>query len=338
MRFKEVHAKDVPSMAESAQRWMEDKSKDGASWMMGYFYGTTMVEGDKQPDELSERIARAQAKRCAASLDVADCYSVTGHKTLDIIEAAWHMPADMEVRREYFDTDNGFMVFEKGYYAVMQDVEDKYQARTFGNDNVRIMALSWRIFGRKMHIYGWTDTHEYLHNVRNASKNERKIPDKELMDRINAIGPLIICGEHVCDLDTYMRKAKAIQDRYGRDAMTILLAACLMLRQNVTAKSIINAPRGMYRFGQRLDMNEHRAVTIIDKRSIKPNPTNEELPENTGRRQLSVRYDVRGHWRVYKDQRFSPELRENPIWIPYHWVGDESLPMVDRKKVTRLKR
>lgn len=338
MRLKEIFAKDVPAMAESAERWMRDPSKDGAGWMMGYFYGTTMVQGDKEPDELSERIARAQAMRCAASLSVADCYSVTEHKTRDIIEAALMLPADMPVHRDYFDTDNGFMVFEKGYHAVMQDVPDKFQNERFGNDNIRILALSWRIFGSKLHMYGWTDTYEYLFNVRNSSKSAQNVPDRELMNRIEGIGPLIICGEHICDIPTYMQKAKRIQEGYGRDAMTILLTACLMLRQNVTAKSIIDAPRGLYRFGQKPDMNEHRKVTIIDKRSIKANPTNEDLPDNPGRRQLSVRYDVRGHWRVYKDERFSQELRQNPIWIPYHWVGDENLPMVDRKKVTRLKR
>jgi hypothetical protein len=336
MQRRDIFAKDVPELAASAESWMRNPTRDGAGWMMGYFYGTRIAEdGEKVPDDLGIRIAAAQAIRCAASLDVADLFSVNKHKTDDVLEAALELPADMEVKREYFDTDNGFMAFEHGYFAVMSemDVNDNFK-----NGNVRILALSWRIFGNKLHMYGWTGTDEYLNIVRDSSKHRTEISNTDLHRRIDAIGPLIICGEHVCDLRNYMQKAKAVQHKYGRDAMSILLAACLMLKQDVTARSRIEVKQSLYRFGQRPDMNTHRAVTIIDKRSIKANPTNEDMPEAQGRRQLTVRYDVRGHWRQYKDERFSPEVREYPIWIPAHWVGDESLPVLDRKKVTRLKR
>ena len=338
MRVKEIPAKDVPALCESCERWMLDDSDDGAGWMLGYFYGTIVLrDGKREPDELSERVARAQAKRCAASLHIADCYSVSAQKTLDVIEAAAALPEDMEVRREYFDTDNGFMVFEQGYLALTEQ-GNLTNAQEMWTDNVRVRALSWRIFGGKMHVYGWTGTHDYLGAVRAVHPNKSAVSAKELRERCEAIGPLVICGEHVVDLKDYMRKSKAVMRKYKRDSLSILLAACLMFKQEVTARSIVDLPRGFYRFGQRIDMNATRPVTIIDKRTIKSNPTNEDLPDKTGRRQLTVRYDRRGHWREYKSERFSPEVREHPIWVPAHWVGDESLPIVDRKKVTRLKR
>lgn len=337
MRIKEIYAKDVPAMCEACEKWMLDDSDDGAGWMLGYFYGTiTVRNGQRQPDELSERVARAQARRCAASLHIADCYSVSAQKTLDVIEAAAALPENMEVRREYFDTDNGFMVFEQGYMALTEQSNLDRAEELWGADNVRVRALSWRIFGGKMHVYGWTGTEDYLGAVRALRKNE--VSKRELQERCDAIGPLVICGEHVVDLKNYMFKSKNVMRKYKRDSLSILLAACLMLNQEVTARSTLDLPRGFYRFGQRIDMNSTRPVTIIDKRTIKSNPTNEDLPENTGRRQLTVRYDRRGHWREYKSERFSPEVRERPIWVPAHWVGDESLPIVDRKKVTRLKR
>lgn len=339
MRIKEIYAKDVPALCESCENWMRDESDDGAGWMLGYFYGTIELrDGKRQPDEVSERVARAQARRCAASLHIADCYSVTAQKTLDVIEAAQALPEDMEVRREYFDTDNGFMVFEQGYMALTETMGMSEHEELWGADNVRVRALSWRIFGGKMHVYGWTGTHDYLGAVRAVSPHKREVSMRELRARCEAIGPLVICGEHVVDLKNYMHKSKNVMRKYKRDSLSILLAACLMLKQDVTARSTLDLPRGMYRFGQRIDMNTTRPVTIIDKRTIKSNPTNEDLPENTGRRQLTVRYDRRGHWREYKSERFSPEVRENPIWVPAHWVGDKSLPIVDRKKVTRLKR
>jgi hypothetical protein len=317
---------------------MRDDSDDGAGWMLAYFYGTIeMRDGKRQPDEVSERVARAQAKRCAASLHIADCYSVTKQKTMDVIEAAEALPANMEVHREYFDTDNGFMVFESGYWAVLEQNTGKSHEELW-TSNVLLRALSWRIFGGKMHVYGWAGTQDYLTAARSISMRTRAVSMKEIAERCDAIGPLVICAEMVVNLDAYMAKSKEIMRKHGRDILSILLAACLMLNQEVTSRSRVDLPRGFYRFGQRIDMNATRPVTIIDKRPIKSNPTNETLPESTGRRQLTVRYDRRGHWRKYKSERFSAELREHPIWIPAHWVGDESLPIVDRKKVTRLKR
>lgn len=334
MRIKEIYAKDVPAMVESAERWMRDETSDGAGSMLSYFYGMLERDGVRVgPDEVSKRLSRAQAKRCADSLHVADCYAVSKEKTLDVLEAAQELPGDMSVRREYFDTDNGFMVFECGYMALTGSNEVVGQG-----DNVRVSAISWRIFGGKMHIYIWTRTDDYLEAVRNLPEHRSKTTMSEVRRRVAIIGPLVVCGEHAVSVDSFMRRSKIIQRRWKRESLSVLLAACLMLRQEITARSVIDAPRGLYKFGQRLDLNATRPVTIIDKRSIKANPTNEDLPEKTGKRQLTVRYDVRGHWRVYKSERFSPEVREHPIWIPAHWVGDESLPIVDRKKVTRLKR
>jgi hypothetical protein len=128
------------------------------------------------------------------------------------------------------------------------------------------------------------------------------------------------------------------EENYSTHTMAVLLSGCLMLRQYTTAASVVEAPRSSWRRIQRTNPDLGTRVTVIDKRTIKPNPTKELEDEAAPKRQLSVRYDRRGHWREYKSERFSPELREHPIWIPAHWVGHEGLPMVRREKVTRLKR
>jgi hypothetical protein len=170
---------------------------------------------------------------------------------------------------------------------------------------------------------------------------------REVNARMMNMGPLMVCGQLTVRLSDYMgrvrsnvRNANFLEEEtgdYSRHTMAVLLSSCLMLKQYTTAASVVEAPRSSWRRIQRMNPDLGTRVTVIDKRSIRPNPT-KEVEEAAPKRQLAVRYDRKGHWREYKNEKFSPELREHPIWISEHWVGHEGLPMVRREKVTRLKR
>lgn len=284
------------------------------------------------PSKASVEAAKVASMRMAASAEVSELFIIAKHKMADVIEGAQELELSMDVQRHWFHNDHGIMFFEK-----------PWQSRAFSNEaevqyETPIAAISWAITGNLMRITSWADTSRFLSL---ASKDiprdydRQPIPMKDIRMVQAQVGPLIVCASFIVKLSSYMRELEA--DDFPRHPMRVLLSGCLMMRQTVTARSVVEAPRSSWRRMARVSPHLGKTVTVIDKRSVERNPTNEAMPE-VGARQLSVRYDRRGHWREYKHERFSPEMREHPIWIPAHWVGHEGLPLATRSKVTRLTR
>lgn len=303
--------------------WLADPSSNEAEMTALEFYG---------PQKASVEAAKVAASRMATSAEVAELFIIAKHKMKDVLEGADVLETNMDVQRHWFHADHGIMFFEKPWYsrAFSSDAEFQYETP--------IAAISWSITGQFVRITSWADTSRFLSL---ASKDIPRdydrppIPMKDIRAVQAQVGPLIVCASFIVQLRSYMQELRS--DDFPRHPLRVLLSGCLMMRQEVTARSVVEAPRSSWRRMNQVSPHLGKTVTVIDKRSIKRNPTNEVEPE-VGARQLSVRYDRRGHWREYKHERFSPEMREHPIWIPAHWVGHEGLPLATRSKVTRLTR
>lgn len=352
-RIKQLWPAKCPELRAEMHAWMDRKDQDGAASMLAYLVGDVQRLLDDGPDEVDRAMATSLARRHTTSLGVAKLFHITDHKMPEVLEAAGKLPLDMDVQRHWFHNDHGVMYFEKGYNSKAFD-DSSYEWNASEPNETRIMALSWNISGDVIRVLAWTETDHFMRLAMSqtiqdqAEKMGVRGPRplrKEVMSRIANIGPLMVCGQLTVKLDDYMKRvAKRIknanfleEENYSRHTMAVLLSACLMLKQYTTAHSVVEAPRSSWKRIQRMNPDLGTRVTVIDKRSIRPNPT-KELDEAPSKRQLSVRYDRDGHWREYKSERFSPEVREHPIWIPAHWVGHEGLPLVRREKVTRLKR
>lgn len=328
-----IYPKHCPELRAEIVNFLGSDGACGATSMMSWLdsgKNTTNLElfGPSEQDRIS---AAAAARRMKASAEVSELFIIAKHKVVDVLGAAAELPLDMDVQRHWFHNDHGIMFFEK-----------PYQARAFSEEShpyeVPICALSWSIYGGMMRVTAWADTKKFLGLTAKEipdSYNRPRIPRNELNQVMASVGPLIVCASFVLPLDGYM---EAVQEEdFPRNPLRVLLSACLMLKQTVTARSVVEAPRSSWRRINSINPQLGKSVTVIDKRDVKKNPTNEDV-ESGPSRVLSVRYDRRGHWREYKSERFSPELREHPIWIPTHWVGHEGLPLATRSKVTRLTR
>lgn len=352
-RIKQIWPVKCPEYRAEMHRWMVRPDRDGASSMMAYLVGDVQDLLESGPSQTDQAQARGLARRHAASLEIADLFHITNHKMPEVIEAAGKLPLDLGVRRHWFHTDHGVMFFEKGYTTKAFD-DRAYEWKAKSPNETRVMALSWSITGEVISILAWTETDSFMRLAMEQAQSDwvkdivgGPLPTRQEVNvRMANIGPLMVCGQLTVRLSDYMRQISGNQgntnllegENYNRHTMAVLLSGCLMLRQYTTAASVVEAPRSSWRRIQRMNPDLGTRVTVIDKRTIKPNPTKEVGDEAAPKRQLTVRYDRRGHWREYKSERFSPELREHPIWIPAHWVGHEGLPMVRREKVIRLKR
>lgn len=352
-KMKPIWAVKCPELRADMVEWMTRPDMDGAAAMLAYMIGDVNTLLEYGPTDADERLAQAQARRGAASLTVAELFHITHKKMPEVLEAAAQLPKELEVKRHWFHADHGVMFFERGYVSKAFDDRD-YEWEGQSKNQVHIMALSWSITGDLVRVFAWADTDTFVHLAADHARAVRLreeigqpvlTTESAIRRRIANVGPLMACGQLTARLGTFLshiggstNTANMMEgDGYSHQTMAILLTACLMLRQYTTAASVVEAPRSSWKRIQRMNPDLGRKVTVIDKRTIRPNPT-KEVAADAPKRQLSVRYDRRGHWREYKHEKFSPELREHPIWIPAHWVGDEGLPLVQRHKVTRLKR
>lgn len=334
MALDVIYPKHCPELRADVVNFLGSDGPCGAAAMMAYLEGNTdekMLEifGPSNEDKIA---AAAVAGRMKASMEIAELFIIAKHKVVDVLGAAAELPLDMDVQRHWFHNDHGIMFFEK-----------PYQARAFsesehGNYEVPIAALSWTIFGGLIRVTSWADTKKFLGLTGKEipdSYNRPRVPRDQLAMVMAGVGPLVVCSSFVMPFADYM--GEIAREDHPRNPLRVLLCAVLMLKQTVTARSVVEAPRSAWRRINGINPQLGKSVTVIDKREVKRNPTNEDVqsgPSHT----LQVRYDRRGHWREYKSERFSPELREHPIWIPTHWVGHEGLPLATRSKVTRLTR
>ena len=352
--MKGVTPKQVPELRAHMVDWCGTSGSMGAATMLAFLFGN-VEEGDTvgqaTPTEMDARIGSALAKRTGASLSVAELYHVTKGKMPEVLEAAKEIPQNMQVQRHWFHVDHGFMAFENGYTtrAYYPD-EGSINFGSNSGDNIigsrnqtQIYGISWSITGETIRVLAWTDAQHFLRlaaseHFQDFAKKEGLTDRRALMrmvsSRVAETSPLIVAGQYMVKLDKYLSHAKAEH----RAALRILLSACLMLKQYTTAASIVHTPRSSLSFINRINPHLGKQVTVIDKREIKANSGNAEVERDAPKRQLSVRFERRGHWREYKHEKWSEELREHPIWIPAHWMGHEGLPLATTTKVTRLKR
>jgi len=334
MALDVICPKHCPELRADIIAFLQAPGPFGAATMLSWMesrddYGRLRAFGPRE-----EKIAAAAsaARIMAASLSAAELFIIAKHKVKDVLEAAAEIPLDMDVQRHWFHNDHGIMFFEKPVImnAFSKDAETQH--------TTPVAAISWSITGGIMRVTAWADTSKFLGLTAKeipSALGERPVPLKDVRRVAAAVGPLISCASLVTPLGQYMSSIGSEDD--PRHPQRVLLSACLMLKQYVTARSVVEAPRSSWRRINAINPQLGKSVTVIDKREVKKNPTNEDV-ESPSSRVLSVRYDRRGHWREYKSERFSPELREHPIWIPAHWVGHEGLPLATRSKVTRLTR
>lgn len=333
--MKGITPVQCPEITSDMLNFLRSDGSSGAASVMAYLTEDTTDNVRLEhfgPNEEDKRAAQIAALRMGNSVEIADQYIIAKHMTKEVLEAAGELSLDMDVQRHWFDTDDGVLFFEQAFAtrAFATETAKHYEAQVY--------AITWSIKGGVIRITNWVDTAKFLHLAGTdiADDYDRpRINKQDVAKMIAAVGPLIICGSYVVPINGYMQSLA--RDDYARSALRVLLSAMLMLRQEITARSVVTAPKSRWAPIARVSPLLGRTVTVIDKRAVRRNPTNEAEVE-VGTRQLSVRYDRRGHWREYKHERFSPEMREHPIWIPAHWVGHEGLPLATRSKVTRLTR
>jgi hypothetical protein len=78
-------------------------------------------------------------------------------------------------------------------------------------------------------------------------------------------------------------------------------------------------------------------VTVVDLRR-QYRPQDQDLNGETSGRHYRYRWVVSGHWRTYKSERFSEELRDTKQWIPSHVKGPEGAPLLSTEKVNVWRR
>lgn len=348
--MKGITPKQVPELRANMYEWTGRDGYMGASSMLSFLFS----ESEGMPDDSDKIVANALARRTGASLKVAELYHVTKAKMPEVLEAARALPENLDVQRHWFLKDHGFMAFEAGYTAqAYYRLHDENPLITINkaneSDNVigdaqtQVYGISWSIYGNSIRVLAWTDAKQFLRlaasdrfqeYAESKGYGDKRDLLRQVADRVATASPLVISGQYAVKFGKYLSAAKVEH----RSALRILLASCLMLKQYTTASSRVDAPRSAHSFINRIDPHLGKTVTVIDKREIKPNAGNAELGPTIPNRQLSVRFERQGHWREYKHERWSEELREHPIWIPSHWVGHDGLPLATTTKVTRLKR
>lgn len=339
MALDVIYPKHCPELRAEMLAYLRRDGMAGARNMLAYIQSdedTEYMEMRGGPDPDSLAMAAANARRVAASVEIAELFIIAKHKVKDVLEAGEELPPELEVQRHWFHADHGIMFFEKPYMTrAFSSDDDK-------NRETPVAAISWAITGGLMRICAWTDSLRFFSLSALVSADDRRgrppLPMSQLRQVAARTGPTVIASMHTLKLHDFMHQiAEGEAKDWARHPLRVLLSGLLMLKQSVTSRSVVEAPRSSWRRINSINPQLGKSVTVIDKRDVRKNPTNEDM-ESPSSRVLSVRYDRRGHWREYKSERFSPELREHPIWIPAHWVGHEGLPLATRSKVTRLTR
>lgn len=346
--MKGMTPRQVPEHRARMVEWTAMDGAMGAAQMLSFLFS----EGDSGPNQQDVMVGSALARRTGASLKVAELYHITKGKMPEVLEAARALPENMEVQRHWFHQDHGLMMFESGYTTrayYNEDDQPRFMSKTnesdsvIGDNQTQIYGISWSIVGESIRVLAWTDARQFLRlaasdgfqsYAREMGYTDQRAMLRQAADRIAQASPLVISGQYGVKLSRYLDAAKVEH----RTALRILLASCLMLKQYTTAASRVTAPKSTHTYINRVNPHLGKQVTVIDKRDVKPNAGNAELGPAFPTRQLSVRHERKGHWREYKHEKFSEELREHPIWIPAHWVGHDGLPLATTVKVTRLKR
>ena len=89
------------------------------------------------------------------------------------------------------------------------------------------------------------------------------------------------------------------------------------------------------------DLNDLCGVRVVDLRKrVYPEAGDYEVSsQDHQHRQYRYRFSRCGHWRTYKHERFSEEVRNNPIWVPRtRLIGPEDAPVKSGEVVNLLRR
>jgi hypothetical protein len=78
-------------------------------------------------------------------------------------------------------------------------------------------------------------------------------------------------------------------------------------------------------------------VTVVDLRR-QYTPQDRDPDAGTDGRRYRHRWVVSGHWREYKDERYSEETRAAKQWIPSHVKGPDGAPLLATEKVNVWRR
>lgn len=118
--------------------------------------------------------------------------------------------------------------------------------------------------------------------------------------------------------------------------MTLAAAWALMQQPTLVERTRETAGKAEARSAARagLPVPEYSRVDL--RRQFRPQE--QDPDDGGGSRHYRYRWVVSGHWRTYRSDRFSDELRASKRWIPSYVKGPEGAPLLSTEKVNVWRR
>ncbi|MFI1584752.1 hypothetical protein [Embleya sp. NPDC020630] len=314
-------AHDVPELQAEMAQWAHDGTRHGAAaYFTGVFTaaGFTALPGDPEPAE--RPAAESMAHHLADTLDLAEAFYVTSDMTALAHHAARRL------------TDYAFTVEDMPAPAGVLVYQDPPPDR----HHRPVQAITW---GPRRGL----TTVDYWVLPPRTPRNDEVSPDDPVVRRFTTLDPNTLPPGmdtphgYAFASTTALRPGDRLDGDEGTHTLRLLAATWLLMGQSIATTDTLHAPRASRRRIARLAPRTPTSVRVIELRHART--PGDGTAENTpGTRAYQHRWVVRGHWRRYRDPRFSDEVRARPIWIGDHIAGPPGAPLIGGRRVHVLKR
>lgn len=339
MKTVTADARDLPQIRADLTAWLRDDGTDGAAAWLAFLLA---VQEHHNPGSTGPDPTAAAARihrRLAAAVPAAELFWVAADMTQLAHHAATTLP-DYRPCPEDLPAPCGVMAFEAPPRR--------------GTGGMPIGLVTWGPAASGVSIHYWTrtdtpkpastrppgprsrDAAAWADLVRAVTSRGVAVPPHP----IPATGYLYANALHV----PYATPGPACPDTPphdetgpGADAaqvMRIVVATWLLMGQTIAVHHTDQAPRATRRRVARLDPALTTAVRTVALRRARTEPSDAAPTDRVHHH----RWVVAGHWRTYRDQRFSEDVRDRPIWIHPHIKGPDGAPLIGGERVHVLKR
>lgn len=345
-------ARELPELRAELTAWLRDPGPDGGG---AWFRFALAVQENHRPGSVGDpaRAAAEVHRHLAATVPAAELFYVAADMTALAHHAAASLP-DYRLRREDLPAPCGLMAFE--------------HAPRRGRAGLGVRLVTWGPDPAGLGVHYWghpaTDTAEPLRVPSPGPDPAARAELAELARDIQAAGAAIPphptpAHGHLyagavpipfADTATHPgtpppsdavhppvanADPPAVTDDDVGEVLRVVVATWLLMGQTITTHHREEAPRAGRRRITRVDPALTTAVRTVTLRRAR---TDADPDQAHVGRAWQHRWVVGGHWRTYRDARFSEEVRERPTWIHPHIKGPDGAPLLGGDRVRILKR
>jgi hypothetical protein len=257
-------------------------------------------------------------------------YWVSPEMTQVALAAADTLPEDLRIDETHQPADRGFIVFGEPIGSYIGDL--------FGDRQIPIAAMTWgpAFYPTKndpaigVTFYSASD-YEYVRNA--LPRIVGRPPRSSDLDKAKGATPewmwdnetALSYGHTIGDLNIAHEHSRTPQDQSVIPWLKVLYSSWLLMTQpGITEVSQERARRNQRRRDQRQGLRDSDVQVVhVHRRHRDATRANTQASE-TGEREYTVRWMVRGHWR---NQAYGPNRQlRRPVWINPHIKGPHDKP------------